>query len=240
MKHFIIVLFVIFSFSTLFAQANKDYDGVKPEVYAGSKSLVFTYTPFQSNLGGLPSGSLGIPIFDPSDTTFDSTSPVSSLLGLGFKIFPSNNFSLVIGLSYGSASTTEESESTTEEASASVFGISAAGNFHLPSLYSINTYVGGSINFASLSSDASSTTSGNEIKAEFSTSSFGIGAHIGFDWFFTEGISLGGQYTFLFQTSSEPEITVSSSEGGSETTQAGPKLSSFGTGVGTIVLNVHF
>ncbi len=239
MKHFIFVLFVIFSISTLYAQANKDYDGVKPEVLAGSKSLVFTYTPFQSNLGGLPAGSISVPNFDLDDTTFSLTTP-SSLLGLGFKIFPSNNFSLVIGLSFGSASTTEESEFTTEEASASVFGISAAGNLHLPSLYSINTYVGGSINFASLSSDASSTTSGNEIKAEFSASSFGIGAHMGFDWFFTEGISLGGQYTFLFQTSSEPEITVSSSEGGSETTQAGPKLSSFGTGVGTIVLNVHF
>ncbi len=237
MKHFVIFLFVIFSFSTLFAQANKDYDGVKPEVYAGSKSLVFTYTPFQSNLGGIPTGTIVLPTF--ADTIDFSIQPVS-LLGLGFKIFASNNLSIVIGLGYGSASATLEDPVSTTDASASVLGTSVGVNFHLPTLYSITTYVGGSVNFASLTADETTKFSGEETKVEFSSTSFGVGAHIGFDWFFTEGISLGGQYTFRFQTSSEPEVTVSSSTGGSTTGKLGPSVSSFGTGIGTIVLNVHF
>ena len=32
-------------------------------------------------------------------------------------------------------------------------------------------------------------------KTEFSGSGFGIGINFGFDWYFTEGISLGGKYT---------------------------------------------
>ncbi len=45
-----VIVILLFCSTILFAQANKNYDGPKPEVYKGSQSFVFQYTPFQSNL----------------------------------------------------------------------------------------------------------------------------------------------------------------------------------------------
>ncbi|MCW9065068.1 MAG: hypothetical protein OQJ78_02135, partial [Ignavibacteriaceae bacterium] len=52
---------ILFSSISLFAQANKNYDGPRPEVYQGSKSFVFMYTPFQSNLDPVFVGTISIP-----------------------------------------------------------------------------------------------------------------------------------------------------------------------------------
>ncbi|MCK5087685.1 MAG: outer membrane beta-barrel protein [Melioribacteraceae bacterium] len=231
MKRLSIVLFVLFSLSTLFAQANKDYDGVKPEIYPGSTALVFTYTPFQSNLGALPATS--VPIYDGNDL-YEMT-----LGGIGLKYFLSNQISLVASLAFGSESFEQEiATNETEETSGSFFGIAVDVNYHLPNLYSISTYFGANINIGSLSADETHTLGTSVTKSEYSSSSFGFGLNIGFDWFFTSGMSLGGKYTFGYRSFSEPEMTYSS--GTSSTTEKGPSSSAFGVGVGTIVLSVHF
>ncbi len=46
----LVILFLLLGYSSIFAQANKNYDGPRPEVYQGSQSFVFQYTPFQTNL----------------------------------------------------------------------------------------------------------------------------------------------------------------------------------------------
>lgn len=231
MKHLSVVLFLLFSLSTLFAQANPDYDGVKPEIYPGSTALVFTYTPFQSNLGALPAGSVQAVS---NDDVFEI-----SLGGIGFKYFLSNQFSLLASLGFGSASSEYEigtNEKT--ETTGTIFGIAVDADYHFPDLYSISTYIGANINFGSLSGEDTYTYNTNVSTEEYTSSSFGLGLNIGFDWFFTEGISLGGKYTLGYKNFSEPELT--SSSGTNSTTEKGPSSSAFGVGVGTIVLSVHF
>jgi len=234
MKRFGIVLFALFSFSSLFAQANKDWDGIKPEVYPGSKAVVFSYTPFQSDLGGVPTTSLSLP---PNINFLDI-----DLVGVGFKMFISNKFSLLASLAYGGSSETLEPTQPDplikEQLSTGYWSGIIAGNFHFASFYSITTYVGGSINLAVLAADYTINQTGGEVKYEFSSSSFGFGAHFGFDWFFTEGISLGGKYALVFTTSPKSELTTTS--GGTSETEKGSSRTYFTTAVGTILLSVHF
>lgn len=222
MKCLSMVLFVLFSLSTLFAQANKDYNGVKPEVYEGSRSLVFTYTPFQSNLGSLPAGY----VQKPEGGNYSDL----QIGGIGFKYFVSDQISLLGSLGFGSESTTVENENSKTEISTTYFGISVDADYHLPDLYSINTYFGANINIGTLSREETYTNN----SVDYSSSSFGIGLNIGFDWFFTEGISLGGKYALGFSSFSEPETRTDSN------VTNGPSSSFIGTGVGTIVLSVHF
>lgn len=234
MKRFGIVLFALFSFSSLFGQANKDWDGVKPEVYPGSKSVVFTYTPFQSDLGGVPTGSIILP------SGFDFLRV--DLVGVGFKIFVSSKISLLASLGYGLNSATQEPNAPSTlktEVTTAYWSGAIAANFHFASFYSIAPYVGISIHLSALAADATMSDPPSDSKVEFSSTSFGTGAHFGFDWFFTEGISLGGQYSLRLNISPESEITTTSSSG-TATTEKGPSLTTFGTGVGTIILNVHF
>jgi len=227
MNRLTIVLFVLFSLSTLFAQANPDYDGVKPEVYQGSRALVFTYTPFQSNLGSVPAGSFQ----KLEGGNYDEI----QIGGIGIKYFVSDQISLLGSLGFGSESiTTENGTNSKTETSTTYFGLSIDADYHLPDLYNISTYFGANINIGSLSREE--TYPNNNV--EYSSSSFGIGLNIGFDWFFTEGISLGGKYALGFKSLTEPEIRESS--GNSSNTTTGPSESLFGTGVGTIVLSVHF
>lgn len=234
MKRFGIVLFALFSFSSLFGQANKDWDGIKPEVSAGSMSVAFTYTPFQSDLGGVPTSSL-----------ISSSGSSVDLVGVGYKIFIANRFSLLIGLGWGISSSTREADSISSvkvETSDIVWGGSVAGNFHLPSFYSITAYFGPNVNIGIYSTETKSTTSaGIQRKDEYSNFSFGLGAHFGFDWFFTEGMSLGGKYSLGFQITPESEETITYSSGTPlPSTEKTPSRFVLGTSIVSILLNVHF
>ena len=68
----------------------------------------------------------------------------------------------------------------------------------------------------------------------YSGSGWGISAQFGFDWYFTEGLSLGGKYAFGFRSLGEAEVT---SEG---ETEKGPSSTSFGISTFSVLLNVHF
>jgi len=231
MKLFTVMFFAFLSFSILCAQANKDYDGVKPEVYKGSKSLVFSYTPFQSDLRALPAGSY--PQMNGNNLN------EMQIGGIGFKYFASDQLSLLFSLGLGSSSTEVDNESSsTTDYSQTYYGLSVDVDYHLPNLYSISTYIGGNINYGSMATEHTLKLTSSSTTDEFSSSAFGLGVNIGFDWFFTEGISLGGKYTLGFKSLSEPEYTTSS--GSSSDTQKGPSESTIGTGVGTIVISVHF
>ena len=73
-----ITVILFLSSTILFAQANRNYDGPKPEVYKGSQSFVFQYTPFQSNLEPVYVGSISIPDADLSD---------ADLFGAGYQYY---------------------------------------------------------------------------------------------------------------------------------------------------------
>lgn len=235
------IIFLVSSHLSL-AQVNKDYKGPQPEVKMGSKSLVFLYTPFQSNLGSVPAGSAKIIDLNAENLDYSEV----NLGGVGFRYFMTNNISLMGSLGYGTQTDKTEqssgSSTNTTEVTATVIGISADIDNHLNSLYSVSPYIGLNINFGSASStltDESNSPSGaTKSTVEYSSTAFGIGVNIGFDWYFTEGMSLGGKYTIGYKSYSEPEIKVI--DQGITDTVNGPSSSSFGTSIASIILNVHF
>ena len=221
---FVIVLFL--SSSLLFAQMNKNYDGPKPEVYQGSQSFVFQYTPFQSNFEPVFVGTISVP---------DQTIASANIFGAGYQYYVTNQIALVFGLSYGTNSTTLEEEDATTETSLTIFGISVDGNYHLPALYSVTPYVGLHVNYGLLSGSEEFNPDGGDTQTtDYSGNGLGIAAQLGFDWYFTEGLSLGGKYALGFQSLGSPEVT---DEDG---TVEGPSSTSFGISTFSVMLNVHF
>lgn len=221
-----IILFVVFGFTSMVAQVNSNYDGPKPEVRAGAKSLVFQYTPFQSNLEPVYVGTVSVP-----DEAFSS----ADLMGAGFRYFITNQIALGLGLSFGTSSSTLETETGKSESSMTVFGVGIDANYHLASLYGVSPYVGVNVNFSSLSGTDEFTPDGGATETtDYSGSGFGAAAQFGFDWYFTEGLSLGGKYALGFRSLGEPEV---SSEG---ETEKGPSSTAFGISTFSVILNVHF
>ena len=78
------------------AQVNKNYDGPKPEIVKGSRSFVFRYTPFQSNFD---------PAYVSTVSVFDAES--MNLFGAGFRYFFTNQIAVVLGLNFGTGSTSQ-------------------------------------------------------------------------------------------------------------------------------------
>jgi len=222
----VIVLVIILGVTTLFAQANSKYDGPRPEVYEGSKSLLFQYTPFQSNLEPVYVGTVSVP-----QQAFSSI----DLLGAGFRYFVTHQIAIALGLSFGTSSSSLETETGKSESSATLFGVGVDANYHLPSLYGVSPYIGANVNLSSLSATEEFTPDGGTTQTtDYSGSGWGLSAQFGFDWFFTEGLSLGGKYALGFRSLGEPEV---SSEG---QTEKGPSSTSFGISTLSVILNVHF
>lgn len=225
-KLFVLFVMSLFVVSASFAQINKNWDGTKPEVYQGAKGFVFTYTPFQSNLGGAPAGS-----YSGYDISTDQIL-VSNLAGVGFRYFVTQNISLTGGLNFGSASQTGVDTSGFDYSSSS-FGISVDGDYHFKSLYSVSPYFGVNINYGMVSNKIT-TKSAAAVETKVTGGLFGAGLNFGFDWYFTPGIALGGKYTLGFNSITGKERTTGS------TTTTYPKGSFLGTGTGSFQLKVNF
>lgn len=222
MKSLLILLtFVTMQFG--FAQVNSNYDGPKPEVRQGSKSFVFMYTPFQSNFN---------PVYVSSVSVFEDDQ--MDLFGAGFRYFFTNEIGVTLGLNFGTGSTEQEfPNGDKEENSTSSLGIAVDANYHLKALYGVSPYVGINVNYGTYSSENKETDEGTTTTTEFSGNGFGAGINFGFDWYFTEGLSLGGKYTLGFRSLGKPEQTVG------PTTVEGQSSSFFGIGSASVILNVH-
>lgn len=231
-KLFVSLMLVLLVSSFSFAQINKNWDGTKPEVYKGSKNFVFMYSPFVSgSLGSVAAGTY---------TNFVDTQSVSasSLVGIGFQYYVTPEIALAIGLNFGSSSIEPTWAGQTYKKTMSTFGVSVDGNYHFKPLYSVSPYLGLNVNFGNGSSKIEQTFGSSSSTTEISGNAIGIGANFGFDWYFTPGLSLGGKYTLGTTMYSQAEGTFTS--GSTTTTLKAPKSSAFGTGVASIMLNVHF
>jgi Outer membrane protein beta-barrel domain len=228
MKAFVysVALILVLSCTTLFSQVNSNYDGPKPEVRAGAKSFVFQYTPFQSNLEPVYVGTISIP--DAGITSID-------LLGAGFRYFVTNQIAIGLGFSFGTSSSSLETEVGKTETSRTLLGVGVDANYHLRSLYSVSPYVGVNVNLGTFSRTDEFTPENGELETtEYSGNGWGLAAQFGFDWFFTEGLSLGGKYALGFRSLGEPEVT---SEGD---TEKGASSTSFGVSTFSVIFNAHF
>jgi len=222
-RSFVFILLV--SCTTLFSQMNSNYDGPRPEVHQGAQSFVFQYTPFQSNLEPMYVGTISIP---------DAGLADADLFGAGFRYFVTDRIAIIGGLSFGTKSSTLEDDNGKTENSLTIFGFSVDANYHLRSLYSVSPYVGFRINYGLLSGSSEFTPDGGAAATtDYSGNGVGIAAQFGFDWYFTEGLSLGGKYALGFQSLGKPEIT---DEDG---TEEGPSSTLFGISTFSVILNVH-
>jgi len=219
--------FVLLLGSTLlFAQANKNYDGPRPEVYQGSQAFVFMYTPFQSNLEPVYVGTVSLPDMELSS---------ADLFGAGYQHYVTNQIALVFGLSYGTSTYSLDETDGKTESSSTVFGISVSGNYHLMSLYSISPYIGVNLNYGLYSGSYEYTPTGEPTETtDYSGNGFGVAAQCGFDWYFTEGLSLGGKYALGFQSLGKAKVTF---DDGTEV--EGPSSTMFGISTFSVILNVH-
>jgi hypothetical protein len=223
MKSILVILWIAIG-QFCFAQVNTNYDGPKPEIRQGSKSFVFLYTPFQSN-------------FDPVyvTTVSDFNNDQMDLFGAGFRYFFTNEIGVALGWNFGTSSTDQEFVGGDRvETSATSLGIGIDANYHLMSLYGVSPYLGLNVNYGTLTSEIVETIAGTTTTTELSGNGFGAGANFGFDWYFTEGLSLGGKYTLGFRSLGSPEETVG------PTTTEGQSSSFFGFGSASVMLNAHF
>ena len=224
------LVFLISSFS--FAQINKNWDGTKPEIYTGSKNFVFLYSPFVStNLG---------PVYAGSHSAFQDTvnTNISSMYGIGFQYYVTPQIAVALGFQFGSTTWEPTWAGQTRKYSESSLGVSVDGNYHFKSIYSVSPYFGLNVNFGTGSTTYEETSGSTTYKSEASGNSIGFGLNLGFDWYFTPGLSIGGKYTLGMAMNSQPEQTTTS--GATTVTYKGPKYNTFGTGLGSIMLNVHF
>ena len=221
--------------STLsFAQLNSGYDGPKPEVYSGSKSFVFMYTPFQSNFN--PVNVSTASGFYNGGSSFSDM----NLFGAGFQYYVTKEIALVLGASFGTSTETQDSTSLSQKSETTItsFGVALDANYHLKALYGVSPYVGVNVNFGSYSRSVDEPNEGTPTKMESKGTGIGAGLNFGFDWYFTEGLSLGGKYTIGFRSLSAPEVT--STSGSTSNTTKGPSNTSIGIGTASVMLNVHF
>ncbi len=224
MKTLFLFISILLVGTTLsFAQVNSGYDGPKPEVRQGAMSFVFLYTPFQSNLNPVPVSSVSL---YPDNTT--------DLFGAGFRYFITNEIALGAGLNFGSSSSeTIDANDDKTETTSTTFGLAIDANYHLKPLYSVSPYVGLNVNFGNYSTSQDETVGGTTTTSETSGTGFGVGVNFGFDWYFTEGLSLGGRYTLGYQSYGKPEAKSGN------TTVEGTSRSEFGIGTASVILNVH-
>jgi hypothetical protein len=223
-KLFAFLTVMILGTSLCLAQVNPGYDGPKPEVRQGAKSFVFLYTPFQSNFN---------PVYVSSVSDYPNDQ--IDLYGAGFRYFITNEIALGLGLNFGTGSSSQDfGNGNSEEFSGTSFALAVDANYHLKALYGVSPYLGLNLNFGTYSTTEEITNNNVTDKTEYSGSGFGFGANFGFDWFFTEGLSLGGRYTLGFRSLGKPEEKT-----GNTTTEGGSR-STFGIGSASVILNVHF
>ena len=244
MKKLLVALsLVLFVSSLSFAQINKNWDGTKPEVYQGSKCFVFFYAPFVSgNLGSAMAGSYSYPsTYTVNGNTYVDSSnlTVNQMYGIGFQYYISRDIALAIGLNFGNFSTSPTTQGSQQfggsyKTSGTTFGASVDANYHFKSLYSVSPYFGLNVNFGM----GSSTKEFTDGKTEVSGSSIGAGLNLGFDWYFTPGLSLGGKYTLGFVSNGQPDVKFTS--GGTTNEYKSASQTTIGTGIASIMLNVHF
>jgi|WetSurMetagenome_2_1015567.scaffolds.fasta_scaffold271919_1 hypothetical protein len=245
-KLFLALMLVFFVSSFSFAQINKNWDGTKPEVYKGSKYLTFMYSPFQSpEFAGVNAGSyLGM---NPANAPVVGDEVITHLAGVGVGMFVTSNISLglavdILNRSYEFTTTpiAPLTATQTTKNSETMIGFGVDADYHLPHLYSVSPYIGVNLNLGMYSGtqDITNNTGAAATKHEYSSTGIYGGFNLGFDWYFTPGLSLGGKYTLGFSSFGEP--TYKDTQGSVSLESKGGKVSSIGTGMASIFLKVHF
>lgn len=197
---FAFVLTFVFGIARTSRAQDADKDVIKPLTAQGSAAMIFEL----SGIGTFGIGGPGILGFSSS--------------AVGMKYFMADNMALFVLAGLNTTSGTPGNttpDSTSAKPSATTFGIAAGIQDHFRPLYSTSPYVGGMVSFASTSSNDGE--SGNS-ERKTSASTFGVQALAGFDWFFTQGLCLGGEVSLGFASTSSSATGPNEGATGSVTT----------------------
>ncbi len=209
--------------------AQDEANMARPNTKAGSAAWVF-------NFGGLSSlGLFQIPI-----TGFNvagnetGTNLSTSVYGAGWKYYLSDDLAIraILGFNTNSSG---NADSAGGKNSNTAFGIAAGIEMHTHAVYSTSPYFGAQISYAMANVDRNVTALGED---KTSATFLGIGVLAGFDWYFTRGIAVGGEYMLGFSTASSS--TVVTPKTGSATTHDNPSATNIGISSGSVHLVVHF
>jgi hypothetical protein len=126
------------------------------------------------------------------------------------------------------------------------FGLGVGVEMHTQPVYAISPYFGAQVSFASASltntrttanivhaKDASVLATSSTQENKYSGSGFGLGVLAGFDWYVTNGIAIGAEYSLGFSSASASQTI------GTTTTDV-PSTTVIGIGGADIHLLVHF
>jgi opacity protein-like surface antigen len=192
---------------------------------AGTKAMVFRFSGL-SNLG--LSGYSGM--------TFAGNPDVPANVGVGMRYYINDGLAVRPGLDVGMASSSEKGlgGNTDDKTSGSVIGLSVAIEKHLPGPTNVSPYMGAGAGFgmARATSEPSrpqQPATGTMLKQTDKATAFGVFGMLGFEWGFTESLTLGGEYRLGLNGSSGS----SEREYQSSPTVKGNEISGIGIGFGT-------
>jgi hypothetical protein len=222
---------------TTASYAQEDANMARPNTKAGSAAWMF-------ELAGL--GSFGMSGF-PISTGASSISPApGSVIAAGWKWYFADDMAIRALLGFATSSSGADSINNPTASqhyhnSGTAFGIAAGIEMHTHAVYSTSPYFGAQISFATGSNDQTINKNQDQAFTEVKTSatSFGIGVLAGFDWYFTRGIAIGGEYMLGFSTASG-STTATATSTGTSTTVDNPSSTNFGISSANVHLVVHF
>ncbi len=207
-----------------------------PETKSGSLAFLFT----TNGLGSF--GISGFPI-----ATFDINAGGQSLPnGIinagGGKWFFTDGMALrgLFGFRVDSKGDSDPLKQTDSsgKTSSTIWAIAVGAEIHSNALYSLSPYIGGQMIFGGASIGNQKMVSGKTIENKETISYFGVGPLLGFDWYFTRGLAIGGEYLLAYNTQS---VTVTSPDAtGAAVTRDTPTASRIFISSLNVHLVVHF
>ncbi len=189
---------------------NADNDIIRPITQTGSAAFMFS-------LNGLGDFGFGGPIVGSTALTDGQiaagqagqvTGGSAVMPGVGAKFFVSDNTALRVALAFrlyedGKEEIGNSTVGGPGKVQRNTTGINFGGEYHFRPLYSTSPYLGALISFVTDNFKRTFTpTSGAQSITNLKSTSFGVGAVVGFNWFFTRGLALGGEYTLGFTSTS--------------------------------------
>ncbi len=221
---FMVSVFLIVGFATA-TLAQDDANMARPNTKAGSAAWIFSF-------GGL--STLGL-------NSLAIGNNFGGVAAAGLKYYLSDDMALRALLGFSTGSSGADTIGPNYHNSATAVGIAVGIEMHTHAVYSTSPYFGAQISFGTGSNDQTINKSVDNQFTEVKTSgtSFGIGVLAGFDWYFTKGIAVGGEYMLGFSTGSGSTTKTLTSTGASTTTD-NPSTTNIGIGSGNVHLVVHF
>lgn len=197
MKH---ALFILLALTLIPAATVAQDNAVGPRSASGDFALLF-------DLGGLANMALN-GFYGPGGDTAEYGA------GFGAKYFVANDIAVRLGLTLRSLSRKAPTDAPelNDEFTSFRFAIAPSVTYNLVKSSSVAGFVGGQVSYAMANStNTPADTSQRAIEA--SSSSIGVGAVIGAEWFPWSNVSLSGEYILGFATTSEERIeTIGSGE----------------------------